>query len=333
MTDASIQALRRELLSSPRLFPLDQSQDGQTVHFVRLDEEDYRRTSFMDQRMLREAAEAGRALKSGNVPWDLLYPWAEELSVRCHFLFHVSHAGSTMLARMLGEHPNCLSLREPWILRTLAHSPSESRLRCYLSLWSRTFRPEQRAFIKATSFVSQIGPDLMRLDDSSKALLMFVPAETFLAAVLDGSMSDIDSSAENRMARLSTQVSSISRPLSEMTSGEKAAMSWLVEMESLRSLHREFPQRTLLVDFDLFLQDTEQQLGAIASWLGLFGHEQEMLNSPSLTRYAKKLDVPYDARFRQRLLNQSRVKHKNDIEAGLRWLEQAAANVGGDKIY
>jgi hypothetical protein len=321
MNQSAEDNLRREILSSPCLFPMDRSPDGQFVHFIRLTEDDYRRASFMDQRMLDDANKAGHAFKSGNVPWSLLSPWLQELPVRCDFIFHVSHAGSTLLSRMLGEHPQCLAIREPWILRSLVEPEASHQVREYLALWSRTFRQNQRTVIKATSFVSQIGTTLMRIASDSKAILMYVPAETFLAAVLDGSMGDIDSSAKDRLHRLKKNASFEHIDLSQLSPGERAAMSWYVEMESLKLLQQAFPERTQLVDFDRFLMARESHVRNAAQFLGLVGHESEILMNSLTNRYAKKIEVSYDADFRLQLLTQSKAKNAIEIDRGLRWLQ------------
>nr|MCU0720036.1 hypothetical protein [Pirellula sp.] len=221
MTSSMEANLKQEILSSPCLFPMDRSPDGQLVHFIRLSEVDYRRASFMDQRMLDDANKAGIAFKSGNVPWSLLSPWLQELPVRCDFIFHISHAGSTLLSRILGEHPHCFAVREPWILRSLVEPESRNLVRGYLALWSRTFRPSQRTILKATSFVSQLGTTLMQIASDSKAILMYVSAETFLASVLDGSMGDIDSSAAKRLDRLKKKSSFEPIVLNQLSPGER----------------------------------------------------------------------------------------------------------------
>lgn len=313
--------LRREILSSPCLFPMDRSPDGELVHFIRLTEGDYHRASFMDQRMLDDANKAGGAFKSGNVPWSLMAPWLQELPVRCDFIFHVSHAGSTLLSRILGEHPDCFAVREPWVLRSLVEPEAGDQVRGFLALWSRTFRPNQRSVIKATSFVSQIGTSLMQIASGSKAILMYVPAETFLASVLDGSMGDIDSSAEKRLDRLRKNAAIEHIALSQLSPGERAAMSWYAEMESLRSLQRTFPERTLLLDFDQFLTARESHIQSAAKFLGLVGHESEMLTNPFTNRYAKKIEVSYDAEFRFQLLAKSKEKNAKEMERGLGWLQ------------
>lgn len=320
MTSPMEAKLKQEIQSSPCLFPFDLSPDGQLVHVVRLSEEDYRRASFMDQRMLAEAAKAGISYNSGNVPWNLLSPWARELPIRCDFIFHISHTGSTMLSRILGEHPECLALREPWILRSLIDPSADMYIQDFLALWSRTFRPTQRAMIKATSFVSQIGTKLMRMTNDSKAILMFISAETFLASVLDGSMSDIDSSAKSRLDRLHNDSTKRHVSLDQLSPGERAAMCWYVEMESLKAIGREYPDRTHFLDFDLFLLEPENHLRNVLQFFGMEGSESSMLSSPLTKRYAKRIEVPYDSEFRSKLLERSKAIHSEEISRGLRWI-------------
>lgn len=321
MNQSMKDSLKWEIFFSPRLFPMVRSADGELVNFVRLSESDYRRASFMDQRMLDDANNEGIKFRSGNVPWSLLSPWLQELPVRCDFIFHVSHAGSTLLSRILGEHPDCFAVREPWILRSLVEPEAYDQVRGYLALWSRTFHPNQRSVIKATSFVSQIGASLMQIASDSRAILMYVPAETFLASVLDGSMGDIDSSAGQRLDRLKKKSAFEHITLNRLSPGERAAMSWYAEMESLRLLQQLFPERTLLMDFDRFLNARENHIRNAAQFLGLIGHELEMLENPYVNRYAKKIEVSYDAEFRLQLLTQSKAKNAQEIERGLRWLK------------
>lgn len=312
--------LKRELLASPNLFPLDQSPDGQLVHFLRLTEEDYRKASFLDSRLITDASSRGVTFKSGNIPWDLFQPWTESLPIRCNFVYHISHAGSTMLARMLGEHSQCFALREPRLMRSFVDPAFEPRIRPFLALWSRVYRPEQTALIKATSFVSEAARRLMQMAADARAICMHVPVETFLASVLDGSMSDIESLAIPRYERLKPLATHGLPPLEQLSSGEKAAMSWLVEMKTLDQLRILFPSRTISVDFDQFLEDPIHHLRHSAEFLGLMGEESRMLGNDLLGRYAKKPEVAYDPSTRRRLLDQSKKTHAIELEKGMRWL-------------
>jgi hypothetical protein len=321
MTQELELALRREILGSPDLFPFHCSEDGNWVQFLRLNEHDYRNASFLDQRLLSDSREHAATKKTGNVPWSLLYPWTLEMPVACDFIFHISHCGSTLVARMLGEHSNCFALREPWILRHLTQEPGDERILAFLALWSRTYRPEQRALIKATSFVSEIGVRLMTLASDARALLMHVPPETFLASVLDGSMSDIDAQLPSRCNRLSRTIPIQLESLAGLSPGERAALSYLAEMESLETIAATFPDRTLRLDFDAFLGAPKRHLEEIAQGFGLIGQVNAMLSEDLTKRYAKKTEVVYDATYRQRLIDQAQKNHGAEIERGLAWLK------------
>ncbi|MEL7190174.1 MAG: hypothetical protein AAGK17_11525, partial [Pseudomonadota bacterium] len=68
--------------------------------------------------------------------WSTIEPQTEDDGTQARddarFIFHIGHVGSTLLARLLGEAPDTLALREPQLLRQfaelktlegLAHSP------------------------------------------------------------------------------------------------------------------------------------------------------------------------------------------------------------------
>ncbi len=69
-------------------------------------EEAYVAASFLDARMLgpNPAIQVGR--------WGEVREATSALPEHCHFIFHVSHAGSTLLSRLVGYHESLFSLRE-----------------------------------------------------------------------------------------------------------------------------------------------------------------------------------------------------------------------------
>lgn len=312
-------SLKDALRESPLLFPLDMDAKGENVQFVRMLQADYAAASFLDQRMLRP----GQTVAA--IAWPEVLSAANELPLRCDFIFHISHVGSTLLSRLLGQHPALLSLREPAILRRLAMGEFPERLDVFLGLWSRTFAPQQKAIIKATSFVSSISAELLERVTDSRALLMYVPARTFIAAMLDGVMSDIDELAPSRWSRLQRQhVDLLELPLTSLTAGERVAMSWLTEMLSLQQAAARFPDRTMWLDFDNFLLDVERQLAAALRHFHVSDNCHNLLAGTTMERYAKRPDVKYDADLRRRLLSQAHAAHATEIERGLSWLRKRA---------
>jgi hypothetical protein len=308
--------LRDALSASPSLFPFNMEPNGNSVQFVSLAEADYREASFLDNRMLKPN------VRYANIPWTELSVASHNLPIHCDFIFHISHAGSTLLSRLLGSHPSCFSLREPSILRMFAQGAFLDRLDLFLGLWSRTFNSSQRALIKATSFVSDIGLELMTRVLDARAILMYVPPETFLSALLDGSMVDVASQAESRLQRLQRRQFLTGLSVDSLSPGECVAMSWLSEMTCLSEIASQFPTRTLWIDFDRFLEQSETMLSQSFSHLGLVADSAAYLRESTMQRYAKKPEVNYDAAFRSKLLDASRQKFHSEISRGLAWLEQ-----------
>lgn len=299
---------------SPELYPLGFSVDGLFVHVVRLQESDYLKEGFLDERLIG----AGRAYAS--VKWQELAEAGAGLPRACDFLFHISHAGSTLMARILGSHPDFFVLREPSILKLFGTGQYRERWEACFGLWSRTFRPSQRVLIKATSTVNAIARELMDFVPEAQAVLMMIPAKSFLAASLDGSMSDIRSQAERRLLRLQARQLLEGCRLDDLKPEEQVAMSWLCEMTSLRRLQREFEDRCLWVDFEAFLRASDAQLSRVLKWLGSGCHWESIEGHPIMHQYAKKAGVSYDRHSRSQLMERAFVRYQKEIIRGLHWL-------------
>src|SRR5437870_5386362 len=129
------------------------------ARLVAMRPEDYRSASFLDDRMLQQPRTAHV------LPWTLVEDAAGEQSRRdSRWIFLIGHVGSTLVSRLLGELDGVLAVREPRLLRDLALSPPEVRQR-YIApvakLMSRTFAESEIACLKATSFASEIAPQLV----------------------------------------------------------------------------------------------------------------------------------------------------------------------------
>src|SRR5690348_16742013 len=105
------------VLSSAGNLPWNIDVAQRQIVFARLRPSDYRSLSFLDQRLqsvdpqlltlpIETVIQACQPLLADN--------W------RLGFIFHIGHCGSTLLSRVLGEHPTVLALREPLVLKTLA---------------------------------------------------------------------------------------------------------------------------------------------------------------------------------------------------------------------
>ncbi len=314
-------ALAQALAASPELFPHSLDVEKNTVSLIRLGEGAYRAASFLDARILTPTTMAR------TIAWPELAAATSALPETCDFIFHIGHVGSTLLARLLGAHPAIFALREPLPLRTLAQMRIDGRpldeatLTTLLKLWSRTFRPEQRALVKATSFVSEIAPDILARPYGPRAIFLFVPAEIYLATILGGANSRQEARmlGASRMNRLQKRLGkAVPQPASE---GELIAMSWACEMRALKAAETD---RVLWLNFDDFLSDPQTSLAKCSAHLGVdtsADQLRDILAGPDMRTYSKAQEYSYDAQLRSDVLNQARAEHGAEIRRGMVWLE------------
>lgn len=317
-----------ELAGSPTWFPLE-AQTAGTLRLVRLDEAAYRGASFLDQRILSTNPDAGVCSV------EAATTAAGMLDARAHYIFHIGHVGSTLLSRILGEHPGFHSVREPALLRTLAakqaqtaHLPS---LTATLTLLARTWRTPQRALIKATSFVSEIAESILATDDHAAALLVFTPALSYLRCILGGPNSRVESKvlAPARLARLQARIGGAALPNPPRSEGEWIAMSWLCEMASLCEAWAQHEDRVYWVDFEGFLSNPSVGVSGALGGLGVAPTAQDvdgLLAGPWMGRYAKAPEYAYDAALRRTVLEAADREHGGEIRRGMDWLAHTAGH-------
>jgi hypothetical protein len=325
-----------DIAATPAWFPHLYDPINDRVLLVAKTEQDYRDAAFLDDRALR--ADTPRRI----VDWPALAAAMPAGSRRdADFIFHIGHVGSTLISRLLGELDSVLALREPAILRTLDQLRAEAgpescqdpaalpaRFDLVSALLSRTFRPEQKAMVKATSFVSENAADL--LAPGSRALLLHVAPEAYAATILAGEESrrDLRATAPVRLRRLHARSGARRWNLWEMSEGEKVAMAWATEMTSLAAAEQNLPTgATLWMDFDHFLAAPAKKLLSLAAF---FGHDlyaagaERLARHPLNSRYSKATEYEYGPRARAEALAEARRDHKEAIADGLRWLEDAA---------
>lgn len=324
------------LAATPLWFPhlLDPVTDRALL--VETPEADYRDSAFLDERSLK----AERA-RHGVEWWHLAAAFPPETRRDAQYIFHIGHVGSTLISRLLGELPGILSLREPLILRTFAERLGErgrpealwdpesipGRLDLLTALLSRTFRPEQRVLVKATSFVSEIAAELVPA--GSRALLLYARPERYFETILAGpnSRRELAMTAQARLGRLHRACGGESWRLWEMGEGEKLAMAWAAEMASLVRAAEALPSGSATwLDFDSFLAAPAGALGSLAAWFGVRldpAGAEHLAADPLMRRYSKAAEYEYSAELREEVLSQARSEQAPAIAAARRWLDDA----------
>lgn len=322
---------------SPRWFPHQFDPTNDAVLLLRMSEEDFREASFLDQRAVPENAEWRRT------DWPALAAAIGADARRdAQYIFHIGNVGSTLISRLLGELGTVLALREPLLLRSFfemlgplpaphswSDAEAEARLGTLAALLSRTFRPGQRAIVKATSFTSEIAWRL--LPAGSRALLLFATPQHYVENILAGqnSRQTLEMMSPSRLARLQSRCEGLEADLGSMSEARKAALGWACEMSSLEQSAARLPDGAVMwLDFDLFLADPAQHLADIAAF---FGHELEadaartICGGPLMRRYSKALEYEFTPATRREILAEARWAHGPAIRDALGWLSQLAA--------
>ena len=319
--------LLAELGTNPELYPFAFDPGRDALFFIRVEAQDYRRASFLDERLLTPTTR-GQWVPVADIARVVAAPSA---SRPLHFIFHSGHVGSTLLSRMLDETGRVLSLREPLALRTVAEvydagRPGlDERLEVLLRLWERGFGDTETVILKATSTAERLGSNLLALRRNSKAVTLNVSAESYLATMLaaENSAVDLNAHGPERIHRLGRLLNAA--PPRPANLGELAAMSWLTERLTQDDLFRVFGGRVLPLDFDALLQDIATVLAKILAHLQIPATLAEVAgiaSSPVLARYSKAPEHAYSAKLRADRLAEARHLYGAEIRAALIWLEQ-----------
>jgi hypothetical protein len=311
--------------ASPRWFPFALDPDTDRVLLVAKSEAEYRADSFLDQRSLRPDAErrtVGWAELAGALPADARRD--------VQYIFHIGHVGSTLVSRLLGEMDGVFALREPMLLRTFAEMPAgwtAPRLDPLTALLSRTFRPDQRALVKATSFTSEMADRLV--PPGSRALFLFATPAHYIENILagDNSRQELHLLSPGRIERLRTRCPDLTWELERLSEARRAALGWACEMTSLeRSAAAMAPGDVMWMDFDRFLTEPAGHLAEIARF---FGHSLDhdaaaaICAGPLMGRYSKAPEFEYTPALRRDVLAEARFMHGPAIRDALLWLEEA----------
>lgn len=312
------------------------------VLLSRLTETDYRRASFLDQRILQQG------LKREFVDWAELSAIHDIQSVAPHYIFHIGHVGSTLISRLLGEAGNSLAVREPQILRNLYEisqtigqpeclwSPEtfETRTRNIISWLGRHFHASQKVIIKASSFVSPLASKL--LDGQQQALFLYVPLDKYLPTILAGetSLQECQVMAPTRLKRLSVLLGEPPCNLWDLSLAQRIAMGWLCEMITLSAANTgsesQTPDRSEHIrwaNFDRFLENPANELLRLARHFGLslsLSDAEVLVSGPIMNSYSKAPEHDYSPALRQQLLQQATRNHNAEIQEAISWVEQLA---------
>jgi len=316
-------ATPHEIASDARWLVQALDTGADVVRLVAMNREAYRQASFLDDRMLQSPVDARL------VPWRTVAEAAQLIRRRdARWIFHIGHVGSTLVARLLGELPGVLSVREPRFLRDVAAMAAGDRANnasVSQALFSRTFDADEVALVKATSFVSEIASELV--PPEGRAILMYVTPRNYVASILAGenSVQELRILAESRAQRLAGREIGFPAPRHD---ADLAAAAWACEMTSLEAAAQAMVDRHVgWLDFDRMLQEPENALGSSAGLLGIPASGDQLsalANSALMTRYSKAVEYESSPALRRDLIADATRSHRSDIDDALAMLNRSA---------
>lgn len=293
------------------------------VRLVAMTPADYCAAAFLDDRMLQQASD------SRPLPWSQISAAAALVGRDdARWIFHIGHVGSTLVARLLGELPTVLAVREPRFLRDLCAVDGPSRadyMPATRALFSRSFGSGQAAVVKATSFVSEIAPELVGAD--GRAVFLTASPRQYIATILAGenNLRELHALAPVRAQRMAARVPGLGPT---RNSAELAAAAWACEMTALEAAAETLPgAKVLWVDFDRLLDDVDGQLRYIVEGLALDTADEELAalaHSPLLKQYSKAPEYDYSPRLRSDLIAEAAAHFADDIDGALAMLDRAS---------
>lgn len=320
---------------APDVFVQDIEARSARLHLVQLTEDQYRHASFLDQRIL-----------TGGIPaqwadWHVVATAANGLPPMPgpDYIFHIGHVGSTLLARILGDHPGVFALREPPWLRTLAAASAEGSLAGALpspitpvsavqtlsKFTARTFRPGQKALVKATSFASELAPLLLPASPNAKTIGITTSPQSHMATLIAGAnnMTEVQHLGPSRLARLKRRVPAFDVSWSTLTTGERLAATWLAEMTSISQALSIAGPSAMALDFEVLLKDPPLALHTVL--VHLHGQADpkvvaSLAASAHFSRYSKEQSFEYSPQLRVDMLTQAWRTHADALRGGMHWL-------------
>lgn len=315
------------LYPQPLWFPQAFDSTRQFVRMFRFDADDYRAAAFLDSRGISDG------MRYAIVPFDLLAANTPANARRdAHWIFHISHVGSTLISRLLGELDGVLAYREPRVLRVLAVTPPDqaaARLPVLRALLSRVFDGQQRAIVKATSWVSEQAVALAGpTSDHGKVALIGVTPERFIAGRLGTNRKELRDRTGERLTRLARRLPGLDHAEARRSEARIAAMSWAAESTAIEAAAQAIrAKRCHWIDFDSFLAEPDRGLFALARHFSLGATPatvKAVIEGPLMGRYSKADDQPFDPAQRERNLAAQLAENSADISDAMHWLEARA---------
>lgn len=250
--------------------------EGDEGVIVPMDRAAYVRSIFLDRR-ISPAGDGG-----WRVPLvDLMAAAPKALPM--HWIFHIAHCGSTLLARALEALTTDLVLREPMALRQLGFAPDPQRLQLALGLLSRRYPGQGPVLVKANVPVNFVLGPIVATQPAARAVFLYSSLADYLLAILRSDNHRLW--LRNVTGQLAA---SLDAPLPG-SDGQLAALLWIAQMRRFAAALGSWPESRSLEAEAFFARPTET-LHAAAALFGQpvgEGQIEALVAGPLFNTYSK----------------------------------------------
>ena len=332
------------LLANPDFFPLRIDQQRRAVAFVQMSRDTFRRSSFLDHRVIL-AGPAARLVAEEEL-FARLAPGPAGGAV--HFILHGAFCGSTLLARHFEELPRCLVLKEPELLAQIARLGNADpagvlRARAWgdwfdaaLALLSRADPDDVAVVIKAPDQFNWVASQLLDRQRTAKVIFLCAPLRVFLLSALKSQerRAWIRSRARGLRLQLAQLPLRDGLVAEELSDAQLGAALWLLNAFLCSNLlSRPDSQRILVMNSEELIGRPQETFRGAVEFLGLT-RDPDICGALGRFRpidyYSKEPDVPvrFDATTRGATLAEIEQRLGHEVDAATEW----AARMSADRL-
>ena len=320
-----MQVTLEEVVSSAHYFPL--KFEGANLVFVPMSRESFYASSFtMPSRIITDSDDA-IAVPFAHVVAALKDRLASAQDAS--FIFQVAHCGSTLLSKALDWPGDSLGIREPYILRQFASSPSpqndaqrasySSALRTILYLLSRRLVESERVVIKANVPVNYILAEVLEARADLSGVFLRNGFEDYILAALKAP--ERQQWAQFVVREMASKISQMSTfrsiDFKSLDAAQSAAVLWLSQIHSATRF-----EKLKLISSTDFFDNPKVVLKSVAENLAITHDEtriSEVLEGDLFKRHAKITDRDYSEHDRENDFKGLLNVHSNQLEEVRQW--------------
>jgi hypothetical protein len=250
---------------------------------------------------------------------------------RIDFIWHTSFCASTLLSACLDAPGQCLALKEPQVLVTLAAMKRNGRLdgdlaKAVFGFLGRRFDPDERLLVKPSNGANTLIEEAAVLT-RGRMLLLHSDCESFVLSMAGRGRTGF-AYVRDAFRVLAADGHPAGRwPAAELlrlTDLELAALFWRMQMDVLEAASTRLGDRARSLDCRQLLDDPEEVLPRIDDFFGLgLGRErlEAVVAGPLFRRDAKRPGQAFDARARTEERAKLRAQLGPDLRMVLRSME------------